>query len=172
MSAPPLLLSVEVPRLFAGELFVIPRVCTALAYRVATVEPYAAKLIGPSELAMRALKAVVSFLVVIFLVGACTLLGSDDEGLPPGEYEGFYAFGWEINDFRPCNRDEDWWVTGKEKTLLELHERHGRVIQESDGGRVYVRLRGNPSKEGKFGEREFDLSKVIEVRAAVEEDCQ
>lgn len=126
---------------------------------------------------MRILQLVASVLAALFLVGACNLLGSNDAGLPPDEYEGFYTFGWEINDFRPCNREEDWWVTGKKNTLGELRERYAKVVQENKGGRVYVRLRGNPSGKGDFGhlgssDRAFDLNEVIEVRAAVEEDCQ
>lgn len=106
------------------------------------------------------------------------MFGSGDDGLPPDVYEGSYASGWEINDFRACNRDASWWVTGDEEARARLRERYAQVvIEKNEGGKMYVRLRGDPSGKGNYGnlggsEREFELSEVVESRAFEEGDCQ
>ena len=116
-------------------------------------------------------------LPLFFLFAGCSLFESSDGGLPPDLYEGFYAFGWEINDFRPCaNQDETWWVTGEAKAVERLRERYWASLEVEKGGLVYVRLRGKPSGIGNYdplggSDREFSLSEVAEVRAAESGDC-
>jgi len=51
-----------------------------------------------------------------------------------------------------------------------------RLITDKNYERVFVRLKGDPSKKGEYGHmgsnvREFKLEEIIEIRKAVPADC-
>ncbi|RMD92673.1 MAG: hypothetical protein D6813_05540 [Calditrichaeota bacterium] len=111
-------------------------------------------------------------LILLSSILTCCSLFSDNKAI----YEGFYAAGFEINSFEPCNTNERWWIVpGNKKAVDQLLEGYFTIIEQQPV-RVYVRLLGRPSKKGKYGhlgeyEREFELDAVLELRPAQEKDC-
>lgn len=119
-------------------------------------------------------------------------LGADDRSASPGRddsgdsgqevYEGHYTFGFERSAFRPCESEEDWWVT-------RVPERVNRFVRRDTSfggpdvaltlraGTVYVRWGGEPSPRGEHGHlgayaREFRVDTLHEARLPEESDCR
>ena len=97
-------------------------------------------------------------------------------------YSGYYDFGFELAAFSPCNVAETWWVASGEPSAFQpLTDFVTRNYAEfhtgkSRGGRVFVRWRGTPSPDGRYGHwgtyaREFRVIQVLEVRWPMPDDC-
>lgn len=85
-------------------------------------------------------------------------------------YEGFYAWGFEVSSFQPCENDESWWVTGG-----DLTSRY-REIATQDYQPVFVVLAGEAGPPGSYGHmgaysREIAVREVLEMRPVREGDC-
>ncbi len=115
------------------------------------------------------------FIYFCFILSSCSLFNKGD--LSAGTYEGFYAWGFETNSFKPCqNLDEDWWVIAGNRTEVDSLISSYQAITDQDYEDVFVRLVGDPSKKGEYGhlggsEREFELEEIIEIRKAESSDC-
>ena len=76
----------------------------------------------------------------------------------------------ELEAFRPCGRDEEWWVTWAD-------ELRARAEAIPEGGSVYAVVRAHVSPEGSFGHlgafrRQLSVVEVLEVRASSSRDCR
>ena len=97
-------------------------------------------------------------------------------------YSGYYEFGFELATFTPCNVPETWWVAAGERSAFQpLTDFVNRNYAEFHtgrirGGRVFVRWRGTPSLDGRYGHRssyarEFRVIQILEVRWPMPGDC-
>lgn len=90
-------------------------------------------------------------------------------------YVGAVAFGFEVSAFHPCGSDEQWWVVG-DAALVDLQTRYFDLgINPYE--LAFAELRGDRSRQGQYGhlnayDREFEVTKVIEIRKLNEEDCR
>ena len=103
----------------------------------------------------------------LLLTGCVTAAtGPDDR-----QFAGFYASGFEVESFRPCGSQEQWWVTEAQALRARYAEVAATPYQE-----VYVVIRGEAGPEGRYGhlaayQREVAVREVLELRAAREGDC-
>ena len=125
---------------------------------------------APTALARSARLLVCPFALLPLLAG-CSLLGAEE-----GTFEGLVAYGFEMSGFTPCDREEDWWVTGPASG--ELFERYTGVVEPgSEYAPAYARVRGEISRRGEYGhvgayDREIEVLEVLEVRAADAAECR
>ncbi len=98
--------------------------------------------------------------------------------LPSGEpqdYAGSFTYGFEVVSFKPCHRDEAWWLDGDAAALTELRTRYAAITQTEQP--VHVRLRGLISERGVYGhmggyQRQLYVQDILEVRAIQPGDCR
>jgi len=115
-------------------------------------------------------------LILLFLASlACqTLLPGS--GTKTGEFEGYYASGFEVSSFVPCGIAENasygngYWLTG----TTEFYDQYYALIQSSGFDQstgylsVYVRFKGELSPPGHYGhlgayEREVTVTELLEM---------
>jgi len=88
---------------------------------------------------------------------------------------GRVSFGFEEAAFRPCGSDEQWWITGSDKNIVELQDKwNGLGLEWYTPG--YAELRGDRSGKGEYGhlgayQREFEVTDVLEVRLLRDGEC-
>ena len=119
---------------------------------------------------MDRLRSLALFGALILLLAGCSLFGEDATS-----YDGLVSFGFEVSNLSPCDRDEDWWVTGP--AASELVDRYYDVAGENPGATIYARVRGDLSGLGEYGhvggsDREIEVEEVIEVRVAGADECR
>ena len=111
--------------------------------------------------------------VLAVSLSGCSLF----DGRPGGRslvHVGQMSFGFEEAAFRPCNSDEQWWITGGD-VVGEMQSRYndlGVAWYEP----VYAKLKGDRSRKGQFGhlgayQREFDVSDIVEIRLLEQGEC-
>jgi len=111
-----------------------------------------------------------------FFIASCSLINKGDD-LSAGTYEGHFAWGFETNDFQPClELGEHWGITAGDRTAVDSLLSTYRSIADKDYEKVFVRLKGDPSKKGEYGHmgtnvREFKLEEIIEIRKTEPADC-
>jgi putative lipoprotein len=91
-------------------------------------------------------------------VAGCSLLGG------PPTYAGTVAFGFEVEEFRPCGRDESWWVTSAPQDLRERY----RAAAGFDYKPVYVVVEGIVGPPGEYGhlgayDHELEVTRLLEM---------
>ena len=115
-------------------------------------------------------------LILLFLASlACqTLLPGS--GTQSGEFEGYYASGFEVSSFVPCGIAENpsygngYWLTGN----TEFYNQYAALIQSTGFDQstgylsVYVRFKGELSPQGTYGhlgayEREVIVTELLEM---------
>jgi len=118
-----------------------------------------------------------SFLVILALLLAtlaCQALFPG--GAESGEFEGYYASGFEVSSFVPCGMSEDasygtgYWLTG----TAEFNDQYRALVQSSGHDPisgyqpVFVRFSGELSPPGSYGhlgvyEREVTVIELLEM---------
>jgi hypothetical protein len=115
-------------------------------------------------------------LILLFLASiACqTLLPGS--GTETGEFEGYYASGFEVSSFVPCDTNagagygNGYWLTG----TPEFYDQYSALVQSSGFDpisgyqSVYVRFKGELSPPGSYGhlgayEREVNVTELLEM---------
>ena len=104
-------------------------------------------------------------------LSACAFTPSDVTVPPDGIYRGRYTKQFEVSSFQPCGTSEQWWVTGRVKSLIARLTSGGFVR-----GAAYVELLGRVSSRGHHGHlggypREFTVERVLLVRPHRRSDC-
>jgi hypothetical protein len=105
--------------------------------------------------------------VFIFGVGLAAASCSTSRGIPAGTrtvFRGHYESRFEVDSFRPCGRNERWWVRHETDELV-------RAVTHPDGtfgGEVYAELEGTVTDRGTYGhlgayDRELTVLKVVHV---------
>jgi hypothetical protein len=107
----------------------------------------------------------------VLLFSLCLFLTRCDSNEAKHQYEGFYSWGFEVTGFSPCGSDEVWWTGGE--GLVERYNTLG-VEQYQE---VYAVLVGTRSDTGEYGhlgayDREFDVTRIVEMRLKRPGDCE
>jgi hypothetical protein len=121
-------------------------------------------------------------LLLLFLASlACQTL-FPGIGTQSGEFEGYYASGFEVSSFVPCGMTGNasygagYWLTG----TTEFYDQYYALVQSSGFDptgyqSVYVRFKGELSPPGHYGhlggyEREVTVTELLEM--SVDGKCQ
>ena len=113
------------------------------------------------------------FIIVLILIVSCDATNifkprSNSHGT---KISGIYWSAFEVSALYPCGSDEVWWLIGSE----EFYQRYWDLRLQTYE-RAFVRLHGIRSKLGHYGhlggyDREFKVSRVIEIRKSSDTDC-
>lgn len=77
-------------------------------------------------------------------------------------FRGFYASGFEMETFRPCEVSERWWVIAPGPLLVRYEDASERANQE-----VFAVVRGDTSSRGRVGHLgQYD--RYLTVREAID----
>jgi len=91
---------------------------------------------------------------------------------------GYYASGFEVSTFQPCDSRETWWVSG---SMVELDMAHRRIVGSAAPNDkvkpIYVELMGEVSglgSHGHFGvsDRELKVDTLVKADRIYETDRQ
>jgi hypothetical protein len=131
-----------------------------------------------------------SILLLSFVIlAAC---GSDQGNEPGGEdslgaqspalespievHRGLYAWGHDMNEFRPCDSALAYWITGPQRLVERLKMKYSQVAMRPYDV-VYAELEGRIVQGPGGGDApseypgRFQLSEILMVRARLEGEC-
>lgn len=110
-------------------------------------------------------------LLRLVALGTALVVGSCDARHPitpnvSKVFQGHYTKRFEIDSFRPCGQDEDWWVKHETDALIRAVTNANGMV----GGELYVEVEGTVSDRGSYGhlgayDREIRVSKVLRTEA-------
>ncbi len=63
-------------------------------------------------------------------------------------YKGYYAYGFETNNFMPCNSEEVWWVESNLPAIAKEADAEYKILPNS---LYYIELGGEISAPGNYG---------------------
>lgn len=113
-------------------------------------------------------------IIVIFLAVLAIIYFQVSEGKIK-TYEGVYSQGYNVTDFKPCNRDEHWWLSfnkqaGKVDSLYE------EIISKSTR-KTFIRFTGKKVENSAYGhvgyyDSNLEVVEVDTLRIMLKKDCQ
>jgi len=113
---------------------------------------------------------------------AILILGCGTSGaVHSGRFVGVYKQGFEVDSFRPCDRDEQWWVlgggTGHEQLMSQYAKTTNLLVTKQQYVDVYAVIEGAYGPPGRYGhlsayQREFAVFKVLEMRSDIPGNCR
>ena|SRR6478672_4165936 len=119
------------------------------------------------------------FLGLVAILASVSACGNSD-AVHAGRFAGVYKNGFEVDSFRPCDRDEQWWVfgrTGQEDLHREYAKATNLAVTKQQYVPVYAVVEGSYGPPGRYGhlsayEREFAVFKVLQVSSDVPGNCR
>lgn len=114
--------------------------------------------------------------VFALMISSCNLIGNDDKSGKYGKdvYDGIYLQGIEDSWFVPCvNVDESWKPIFTDESFTPVWN----ALNDSESYKLYIRVRGIPSKKGDYKgffaeyDREFEIFEVLEARESDSGKC-
>jgi len=96
-------------------------------------------------------------------------------------FEGIYQSGFEVSEFRPCGKPEQWWLSSTQGSFDEIRE-YFESLESMDGQglldrrpELYLEVEAAVSPPGQYGHlgvfvRRIDVTKVLKWRVATDED--
>ena len=88
---------------------------------------------------------------------------------------GSYAWGAEVNSFKPCGSDSVFWVLAPPDLLTRLRTAHDSLTTRPYE-RIYIRVKGHKSSQKTDGFAQetsgyFQITGILEIRRLVPGEC-